>query len=265
MNTKEELVKRWDIFLNTISKRFNDILEQAKAGTEQLIPQLEYDAVIISNVWTGIKGQLNSLTEKVSDTWNDKMDDLFDDLEDVTGEERMKQYYKYYDLNQEMEAKYDEAYTLAIAIAGEKISENVMKHIDLNKIHNCKQCGDKMDIKIYSFMAKNVKCTSCNMVNSYEPDPRILALEHFTIVPLANKEVYPIVYKEGKINHEIHKLDNRVEEENEKIQELRKQLISTRKERVTKFYDFIVHNVPDKAEYYNTRKEERLKWAEELK
>ena len=62
-----------------------------------------------------------SLQEKIADTWDEKMDDIFSDLDDVSGEERMEQYYKGTDAKHKMATKYDMAERKAIADAGRKI------------------------------------------------------------------------------------------------------------------------------------------------
>ena len=264
---KKKLIKRWDAFLENIDQRFDDILDQAAQGTAQMIPNIEYDSISISNAWSGIKAQMRSLQDKSENTWDDKMDELFGDRDDVTSEQRLEQLNKYEDLNHQLEQKYERAYVKAMADAGRKIYNDASQHVDLNKIHNCKQCGDKMDIKIYSFMAKNVKCLSCGTVNSYEPDPRIQALESYTIDALAAENVIEHTLKESDLSHRIHRLHDLRNEvgTKEKEEQLRKELIETRKEKVELYYSFFETNVPDKAEYYRREKEERLKWAEDTK
>ncbi|TPN86317.1 hypothetical protein [Aquimarina algicola] len=267
ITTKEELIVRWDTFLNKIEQRFDDILEQAQQGTTHLVSQIEYDSGSIGSAWSGIKGQLYELREKADHTWENKMDGLFGDRDDVTSKERIEQFNKYEDLSHRMENRYNEAQVKAMADAGRKIYDNVMQHINTNKIHNCKQCGDQMDIVVYSFMAKNIKCHSCGTVNSYEPDPRIQALEHYTIGALADEHVIDLVIKEANLEHDIHRLHDLRNEigTEEKKNDLRKILVTTRQERIRQYYEFMETNVPDKASYYARQKEERLKWAENTK
>ena len=263
MSEKQELINKWDGFLNKIEDRFNEFIDQANQGTENFIEQLEYDSISVTNAWNGIKGQMFSLSKKATDTWDDKMDDLFGDRDDVTSDERMEQYYKHTDLTHRMSTKYESELAKAIANSGRKIEQNVMAHIDLNKIHNCKQCGDKMDIVIYSFMAKNVKCQSCGTVNSYEPDARILALEYYTVTALANEKIIDFVKKEADIEHAMHKLDDRIASEREQTLSLREELTATRKERINTYFNFITSHIKDKEEFYNRKRDERLKWAED--
>ena len=263
---KKKLIERWDSFLNNIDERFDEILEQAELGTAQMIPNIEYDAISISNAWNGIKGQLYQLQEKTENTWDDKMDDLFGDRDDVSSKERIRELNKYEDLNYKLEKKFKRAYVKARADAGRKIYNDVQQHVDISKIHHCKQCGDKMDIAIYSFMAKNIKCNTCGTVNSYQPDPRIQSLESHTIDALAEELVIDLLMKESDLVHNIHRLDDRRNKKGtkEKQEQLGQELVVTRKERINKYYSFFETNVPDKADYYSREKEERLKWAENL-
>lgn len=263
---KKKLIKRWDAFLENIKQRFDEVIEQAEQGTAQMIPSIEYDAISIENAWGGIKNQLFKLQEKTTDTWDDKMDDLFGERDDVTSKERIRELNKYIDLNHLLENQYNRAYVKAMADAGRKIYADAQQYIDTNKIHQCKQCGDKMDVVIYSFMAKNIKCNSCGTVNSYEPDPRIQALESYTVDALAKELVIDLTTKESDLEHTIHRLhDDRNESgTKEKKETLITKLITTRKERVTKYYTYFEINVPDKASYYGRLKEERLIWAEKV-
>jgi len=263
---KKKLIKRWESFLENIEQRFDEILEQAEEGTNQLIPNIDYDAISIENAWSGIKGQLYQLQEKSENTWDDKMDDLFGDRDDVTSEERIHELNKYIDVNHSLEKKYERAYVKAMADAGRKIYTDAQQHININKIHNCKQCGDKMEVVIYSFVAKNIKCNSCGTVNSYNPDPRIQALEYHTIDALAKELVIDLTIKESDLEHQIHRLEDDRNESGtkDKQKKLAQELISTRKERVHKYYTYLETNVPDKASFYARQKEERLKWAEDV-
>ena len=264
---KKKLIKRWDAFLENIEQRFDEILVQAEQGTAQMIPSIEYDSISISNAWSGIKGQLNQLQDKTENAWDDKMDDLFGDRDDVSSEERLRELNKYQDLNHLLEERYNRAYVKAMADAGRKIYNDAQQHVDTSKIHHCKQCGDKMDVAIYSFMAKNIKCNSCGTVNSYQPDPRIQALESYTINALAEEMVIDLIMKESNIAHNIHRLHDLRNEigTTEKKEKLENELIVTRKERIEKYYSFFETNVPDKASYYARQKEERLKWAEDIR
>ena len=126
---KKKLIKRWDAFLENIDQRFDDILDQAAQGTAQMIPNIEYDSISISNAWSGIKGQLYQLQEKTENAWDEKMDELFGDRDDVTSEQRLEQLNKYEDLNHQLEQKYQRAYVKAMADAGRKIYNLSLIHI----------------------------------------------------------------------------------------------------------------------------------------
>ncbi|MDO5977331.1 hypothetical protein [Flavivirga spongiicola] len=280
MESKEELVKKWDTFLSKIEERFDLIIDQSKEGTQMLIDQITYDSVSIINAWNGVQSQLLSLMRKTDDTWANKMEQSFEAIDyakyededenydenenydeyedDATDKERMEQYNKYHDLNHKMLTKYKFESNRAFANAARKIQENVMAHIDLNKIHNCKQCGDIMDITIYSFMAKNVKCRSCGTVNSYEPDDRILAIEHNCVIHLANEHVIDLTIKEANLEHELLKLDRWVTDEKTKMDQIQNDLNKNKVEYINKYYDFIVELVPDKEAFYNRKRVHRL-------
>jgi len=264
MNEKEELVQRWDVFLTKIEERFNELMNTAVQATDKVVEQLEYDNSIVVNAWSGIQAQIRKLQDKMESVWEEKMDDLFGMREDVSSDDRLGQMYKYEDLSKRMDTEYLRAKTKVLANAGRKIIANVNRHIDTNKMHACKQCGAPMDIRIYSFVARNVKCGACATVNSYEPDSRVRALEHFAIVQLADELVIDQSVREEEIGHEIWKLDERKPHEAVKVEALRKELVIVRKNRLATYYRFLMDQVPDKADSYQSKLNERLKWAESV-
>lgn len=114
-----------------------------------------------------------------------------------------------------------------------------------------------MDVHIYTFRAKNIKCKSCESVNSFTPDAKITALEAWVLIPLANELVLEIkekeFYAEEKITYSKH---------GTVTQEQINELIKLRKSRINKYYQFLIDSIPEKEKLYTREKEERLKWAE---
>ncbi|MCD4793505.1 MAG: hypothetical protein K8R54_09750, partial [Bacteroidales bacterium] len=185
MTEKEQIIQRWDTFIDKIKLRCNELIGQANAGTDAFIPQIMYDTNAINNAWTGIEGQVSQLGHKLNDAW-DKMDILFDKAGSTSKETDIERAKKE-ETNIYLNWEYEKNYILAIAKAARQILFNVKSHINENKIHNCTQCGNQLDINIYTFRAKNIKCDACGSVNTYKPDDRIVVLESWVLVPLAKE------------------------------------------------------------------------------
>ena len=106
-----------------------------------------------------------------------------------------KQHKKADEMKQWLALEFQKFEVKLYADAARKILDNVKKHIDLNKLHSCTQCAGELPIKIYSFMAVNLKCDSCGSVNTYQPDDRIRALEYYVLNHLAEEHAFPAKLK----------------------------------------------------------------------
>ncbi len=255
---KQELIERWDTFISKIKSRCDEIISQANQGTDMFIPQLMFDTNAVANAWTGIKSQIYELTNKLEDGWM-KMDDLFDKAGSSSNETDAERAKKE-DAKAQMNWQFEKNQILAFAKAGRQILFNVKTHVNENKMHNCTQCGAPLDISIYSFRAKNVKCDSCGSVNTYKPDDRIVALESWVLTPLAKE--YCLLEKEKEFF-----LEEKLSETNHKkvTKEQVQELINARKDAINKHYQFLINSIPEKAELYERQRDERLKWAENVR
>lgn len=227
----EQLTSRWDSFLDKLKIRFNEIISQAEAPMDDIISGLQFDSVAIHNVLTGLKNQaVFQLTQKAQEGWSKMQSELLKSFSIFSQE---KEYKKMTELIEWMTNEFTRFEVKTYAKAARQILQNVKAHINEKKMHLCTQCAAELPIKIYSFIAVNVKCESCGSVNTYQPDDRIRALEYYVINHLA--EEYAI---EEKIRGEEDK--------------------SAKKEYYRKYYTFLIENVPDKKEYYQRDMEERL-------
>jgi len=255
---RKKLVERWDGFIEKIKCRCDELIGQANAGTDMFIPQLRYDINAVSNAWTGIKGHVFQLSDKLSEGW-DKMDELFDEAESSKKETKIERKKKE-KTDIYIHWQFEKNQTIALANAAKRVLENVMAHVDKNKMHQCTQCGSPLDVVIYSFMAKNIKCEACSSVNTYQPDDRIKALESWVLIPLANEHVLPEKEKEFYLEEKIGFADHRKVKEDDLAS-----LITFREVRIEKFYKYLINSVPEKEEYYKRQRDERLEWARVVK
>jgi hypothetical protein len=227
-----ELVSRWNDFLKKIEARFFDVFKQSEQPINNVIDNLQFDNVIIHNICNGLKNQ--SVTQL-----SDKADQAASKFESemnkagASGKLIHSERSKIHPLKNWMEIEFLKFQTALFARAAEKILDNVKKHIDESKMHRCTQCAADLNINVYSFMALNIKCESCGSVNTYQPDDRVRALEHYVVIPLAEQFAF----------------DEKLKARTDK---------NAVKAYYQKYYSFIMEKIPDKKQYYQRDMDKRL-------
>lgn len=227
----QELIARWDNYLNKLRDRFYEVLDSAEGPMAEVIDNLQYDNIILINILNGLKYQtVTQLSAKAEEGWSK----MRLELQKINANSVIKEQALKEDIFKNWIDEEFQRYEIKLfARAANKILDNVKKHINENKMHRCTQCASDLPINVYSFMAINLKCESCGSVNTYQPDDRVRALEYYVIEPLANEfamEEKIKGYRDKKIEKEYWK----------------------------KFYGYLIENVPDKKEYFQRTLDERL-------
>lgn len=229
------LSDRWDAYLKKVEARYYEILGQAEGPLTETIDSLQYDTIVVHNILTALKYQtVELLGKKADEAWpkmRGELEKMGAAYGDITAQRDKPAVFKYW-----MNLEFQKYQTGVYARAARKILDNVKKHIDENKLHRCTQCGAELPIKIYSFMAINLKCESCGSVNTYQPDDRIRALEYYVLNNLAEECALP------------EKLRARGDK-------------SAAVEYYKKYYGFMMENVPEKKDNYQRDMDERIKWV----
>ncbi len=170
MNTKEELIQRWDGFLKKIEDRFHESLKHAEeACSEQLVAtDYEYETVIRS--WQGMKAQIHELIRKIYDTWHAKVEPEMRQLGTFWSEES----YKASEANDRLN---DELFAFQRHLEG-KLSQQFYDHaIQIaNKKASCSQCAADIEIRNDIFRSQYITCSYCNAVNTIEPETKFLKI-----------------------------------------------------------------------------------------
>jgi len=229
----EELITRWDNYLAKLKDRYFEVMAQAEGPLNDVINNLQYDNVIIHNVKTGLNNQaVIQLIQKAEEGWG-KMDSEMMKHGKLFWNQKSDQHRKLDAFRQWANDEFLKFEIGLYARAARKILDNVKHHVDEKKMHKCTQCGAELPIKIYSFMAVNIKCDSCGSVNTYQPDDRIRALEYYVLNHLADEQAL-----------------------NEKLRAGHDK--NAQKEYFKKYYGFLMETVPDKKEFYQRQMDERL-------
>lgn len=228
---EQDLTARWDAYLKKLSDRFFEVINSAEEPFNEIINGLQYDYIAVINALNGIKDQsLYQLHQKAEEGWEKMQAEIYKAgrLNLIPGEGLKVQ--KFWEM---MEGEFERYEIKLMAKAARKIYDNVQKHIDEKKIRRCTQCAADLPVSPYSFMAVNIKCDSCGSVNTYQPDDRVRALEYYVVEPLANE----------------YAMEEKIRGRSDK---------DAMKEYYRKFYGFLIHNIPEKKEYYERTMNERL-------
>lgn len=229
----EELIVRWDNFIQKIKNRFYEVLAQAEGPLDEVINNLQYDNIIIHNIKTGLHNQsVIQLKEKAEEGW-EKMQAEMANYGKFFWNQKSEQYKKLEDLREYLDTEFLKFEVNLYAKAARKILDNVKNHIAEKKMHLCTQCAAELPINVYSFVAVNLKCESCGSVNTYQPDDRIRALEYYVINNLAEEYALP-----AKLRAKYDKNAGR--------------------EYYTMYYTYLMDNIPDKKEFYKRDMDERI-------
>jgi hypothetical protein len=220
----QALAARWYGYLKKIEARYNEILQETDAPLKEVINNIQYDTITIHNIITALKNQTTEqLFKKVDEGWakmRGEMEKLGVPYSVITEQMNKALAFKNW-----MWTDFKKFQIKTFADAARKILENVKAHIDANKLHRCTQCGAELPIKIYSFMAVNIKCESCGSVNTYQPDDRIRALEYYVINNLA---------EENALNERLRAITD----------------VNAAIEYYRKYYGYFMDNIPEKKDYY---------------
>lgn len=238
-NTSPEylaLVTRWDTFLQKLHDRYSEIMTSAEGPLNDMMNGIQYDSIVFINVNTGLKNQtVDSLSKKGDDGWEKMSSELY--KINASGSDINKLHQKLNDFKNWIALEFEKYEVKIFADAARKILENVKQHINESKLHRCTQCAAELPIKVYSFMAVNIKCDSCGSVNIYQPDDRVRALEYYVLNHLAEEQAFELKVK-GRHDR------------------------GAAKEYYLKYYGYLMDNVPEKKDFYKRDMDERISWVE---
>ncbi len=164
-----ELVKKWDAFLAKIKTRFEESLVNAKEALLDNLVESNYDMVSSMQAWSGIKSQLQSLSDKIENTFENTVKpqmlafkEEWEILDEAQKGIEMGEFF------------YDKINRYQVLLEG-NIAQRFYNHAIafLNDDFKCTQCGAKLEIKKDIFRSHYVSCNYCNTVNTFTPNDKI--------------------------------------------------------------------------------------------
>ena len=168
-----KLVEKWDGFLYKIETRFNESLLNAEDAILENLDDSDYDLTPTMRAWQGIKSQLMGLTEKIDETYDEKVAPQM--LEYIEQWDAIEQGQKGTILR---ESIFERIERFEITIEG-KVSQKFYNHAIklLNEDFNCTQCSAKLEIRKDIFRSHYVDCQYCNTVNTFTPNDKIAQIK----------------------------------------------------------------------------------------
>ncbi|RKR13512.1 hypothetical protein CLV91_2234 [Maribacter vaceletii] len=170
MANQQELIQRWDSFLQKIEQRFNESLAHAKEACHEQLVETDYEYETAMRSWSGMKAQINDLIEKIGAVWDTKVQPEMEALGDFHYDENDKGYdlrhkliYALESFQRKLEGELSQKfYDHAIQIA--------------NKKSKCSQCDARIEVKKDIFRAQYITCGYCNAVNTIEPETKFMKI-----------------------------------------------------------------------------------------
>lgn len=165
---KQELINRWDNFLQNIEKRFQQSLQQAEEASFDLLEESNYDYNQTTQGFSGIKMQIQNLIRKIDETWDNKvrsqMEDAFENTDWVDESQK----------GSKLSAKlWEQLREFQLVLEGKlskKYYDHAIKIADAD--FHCSQCNAKLQIVKTIFRSQYVTCDYCSTVNTFEPESK---------------------------------------------------------------------------------------------
>ncbi len=172
-----ELVKRWDNFLDKINRRFEESLGHAKEAVLSDLEESDYDMGQVTVAWSGIKAQLQNLSDKIEKTYENEVKPQM--LQYKREHEILNEYRKGVILS---ESFYPRTERFQIELEGEIgmiFYRHAIKFLDEN--FKCTQCGAQLKVKKDIFRSQYISCNYCNTVNTFKPHAKVSEIRGFAI------------------------------------------------------------------------------------
>jgi hypothetical protein len=165
----QDVIARWNAFLDKVKDRFEQIMEESRQGCRMIFDQTGGDPMPMTNAWTGMESRAKDLEMKVNDTWSDSVEEAFDDV-DAPAEVVDREREKGLGLVDWMERERERTNIEIFAEAGRKLWEQgKAEHAGG---FGCTQCGGRLDVPDV-VSSVNVTCPYCSAVNTFEPGTRL--------------------------------------------------------------------------------------------
>ncbi|MDB4292348.1 hypothetical protein N9954_03015 [Maribacter sp.] len=170
MGNQQELIERWNAFLQKIENRFAESLAYAEEACSEQLVSTDYEYETVLRSWQGMKAQVHELIRKIDVVWDTKVMPEMRSLGDFYIDEG----YKASDTNDRLT---EELFAFERKLEG-KLAQRFYDHAIqvANKKASCSQCNADIAIRKDIFRAQYISCGYCNTVNTVQPETKFLKI-----------------------------------------------------------------------------------------
>jgi hypothetical protein len=158
----QEVVARWEAFIQKISGRYQEVLAEADAGFADLIASDPTDTITYGNAMMGIHQRVLSLGQLLSDTYQNQVSPQMSPQEDSAGRDRLEAVRSWIASDWEQRKT---AYETNIYRALWPLAQAAMQ-----KGGACNSCGRELKLKNPTAV-EAITCPGCHTVNQVAPNP----------------------------------------------------------------------------------------------
>jgi hypothetical protein len=158
----QEVVARWEAFIQKISGRYQEVLAEADAGFADLIASDPTDTITYGNAMMGIHSRVLGLGQLLSDTYQNQVSPQMSPQEGSAGRDRLEAVRSWIDSDWEQRKA---AYETNIYRALWPLVQTAMQ-----KGAPCTNCGRELKLKS-PIAVEAITCPGCHTVNQVAPDP----------------------------------------------------------------------------------------------
>lgn len=162
-----QFITRWETYLTTISKRFEESLRHAREACETQLVESNYDYYTTFRTWTAIKSQIQDICTSVESTWDQKM----------------KPHVESHHLPPDLQCGafidnlHEQLDEFDIILQG-KLSNLFYQHSikTIEEAFKCSQCHAPLKPKEGIFRAHYVSCAACQATNTFSPNTKYIQI-----------------------------------------------------------------------------------------
>jgi hypothetical protein len=168
----EDVMQRWEAFIQRVTGRLSEILRESDAGFEGLLADPDLDPITFVNAMNAIEIRYKDLYGKLSATYSAQI--VTPLLGRVGAAEK-----RLHDAETWMEDSFQRFKTNWQV----KLVHALWARVGplMNRVVPCTRCGAVLENRTLFHQAESVTCKHCNAVNSVSPDP--LVYTYFAMAP----------------------------------------------------------------------------------
>ncbi len=167
----QDVMARWQAFVQKVTGRFNEILNEANQGFDQLLADPNLDPYTFVNAFNAITLRCKDLGIKLGQTYTAEVSLQLGAWSDAGGK-----------LLSDTEAWLEEQLERFHAMQNGRLVRTLWPRVEasMNKPVACQKCGGPLSRQV-RHQAESAVCQSCGVVNSVSPEP--LVYTYFALAP----------------------------------------------------------------------------------